>query len=75
MDLYKCDTFNLVLSDLLLTQTDRSREKQPGCDTHSCVRRHRYLLLMEAALVDKGHRLFYGSMVANHLCGVMFSAG
>lgn len=24
MDLYKCDTFNLVLTDLLLTQTDRS---------------------------------------------------
>lgn len=72
MDLYKCDTFNLVLSDLPLTQTD-SR----SCETES-VRTYRVPLLMQVALVDRGHGLPNTSLAAlfkgNHLCRIVSSA-
>ncbi len=64
MELYKCDTFNLVLCDLLLTQTDRRSEEAQSCDTHLCVRTYRDPLLMQVTLVDKGQRLLNTSLVA-----------
>lgn len=64
MDLYKCDTFNLVLCDLLLTQTDRRSEGERSRDTDLCVRTYRDPLLTQVALVDKGHTLFNTSLAA-----------
>lgn len=69
MDLYKCDTFNLVLSDLLLTQTDGT---SGHWDTHPCLRTHRDQLLMQVAEVDEGRGLLIASLATNHLRRVIF---